>query len=54
MLTLKAVAAVSMVTVQPLPIRTSSAAVGTKPLDQVEPELQLPPGATQETVSCGR
>src|SRR5262245_25521554 len=42
---LSATAAVSMITVQPVPIVTLSAAVGTPP-DHVPGELQLPPGAT--------
>ena len=46
----RAAAAVSIVTVQPLPIVTLSAAVGTTPPDHVAPELQSPPGATQEIV----
>jgi hypothetical protein len=47
------VAAVSIVTVQLFPIVTLSAAVGTTPPDQVAPELQSPPGATQEISARG-
>ena len=45
---LRVEAAVSIVTVQPFVIVTLSAPVGTTPPDHVEPELQSPPGATQE------
>ena len=48
---LRAEAAASIVTVQPAVIVTLSAPVGTTPPDQVEPELQRPPGATQEMSS---
>ncbi len=48
---LRAEAAVSIVTVQPFVIVTLSAPVGTTPPDHVEPELQSPPGATQEISS---
>ena len=52
-LTLSAAAAVSIVTVQPLPIITSSAAVGTTPSVHVAGELQLPPGAAHVISVCG-
>jgi hypothetical protein len=48
---LRAEAAASIVTVQPFVIVTLSAPVGTTPPDHVAPELQSPPGATQEISS---
>src|SRR6266508_670163 len=48
-----AAAAVSIVTVQPFVIVTTSAAVGTTPPTHGVVELQLPPGVAQEMLSSG-